>query len=115
MAKIPDVLLRQLDDAQRFQLETMSVIEQDLNWLKERVVLAFNMSLESEGSTERVEVVDKKVEALEQRFDEFVKKIDRAKMAPVRWIVMGLGIAAHTTIVVLVTLYLTQKFQGTVP
>lgn len=103
--KIPEVLLKRLDDAQRFQLETMSVIEQDLSWLKEHVVLAFNMSLETQGYGDRLST-------LEKRFQTLVDSLNRAKVAPIKWVLALLGVAAHTTVTVLITIYVTNKLQG---
>lgn len=105
-ADVDPRLLKQIEDpADRYQVEAMSVMRQDVRWLKHHMVIAYNMALDSYGTRQRMDRMEKVQQEHALRFDNY-------RFAPLKLVYWVVGIAVHTGLTVLLTVWLTKGFGG---
>jgi hypothetical protein len=105
----PDVdpfLLRKLDDGTRYQVETQSVIKQQVRWLSDTVVVTHKLAIESWLDTRDLPKIRDTMNASKQT-------LSGMRNAPIKLIWWALGIAAHTMVTCIVTIWLTGLFKAT--
>lgn len=119
-ADVDPRLLKQIDDpADRYQVEAMSVMRQDVRWLKQHMIIAYNMALDSYGVRVRLDQMEQfnktrmaEIEALQKKHTE---RFDGYRNAPLKAVYWVIGIAAHTTVTVLLTVWVTKLISAGAP